>query len=283
MTALSHQEFDLWAKFIHDLTGITLSQDKAYLIESRFHGLLRDYGCSSFSQLYSRARHDASPSLHKEIIDRITTQETFFFRNEAPFQVLKYKIIPDLIDAREKNSLGRGPIPLRIWSAGCSTGQEVYSIAISLRELLGASSRYRLRILGTDISDAAVARASAGIYTPFEVERGFHDSRLSAYLQQKDDKWQVREEIRAMVSFKRNNLFEPFSHFGLFDIIFCRNVLIYFAQEDKKKVFYRLAKSLVTDGSLIVGSTESLTHIAPQFTPRRYLRAVYYQLQNTPF
>lgn len=280
MTTLTQQEFDLWAKYIYHLTGIALSQEKAYLIESRLHGLLQEYACPSFSHLYSRVCQETSRSLQNAIIDRITTQETFFFRNEAPFDVFKYKILPDLIDSREKTPSKTEPIPIRIWSAGCSTGQEVYSIAISLHEMLGSSQEYKLRILGTDISDAVLARASAGVYTSFEIERGFNESRLAAYVHQEKNKWRICDQIRSMVSFKRHNLFHPFSHLGVFDIIFCRNVAIYFSRQDKKQFFSRLAKVLAADGYLILGSSESLTGIAPQFTPRRYLRAVYYQLQT---
>ena len=168
---------------------------------------------------------------------------------------------------------------LRIWSAAASTGQEVYSIAIIIRELLGPSKDYRLKLLGTDISDAAISQASYATYNKFEIERGLERSKLTKYFTSAGANWKINDEIRAMASFRKLNLMAPFTALGKWDIIFCRNVAIYFTLEDRKKLFNRLADVLEPDGYLVIGSTESLTGICPRFVPKRHLKSIFYQLK----
>jgi chemotaxis protein methyltransferase CheR len=172
------------------------------------------------------------------------------------------------------------PPSIRIWSAACSTGQEVYTIAIVLKELLGDLSRYNIRLLGTDISDQAVATASRGIYNRFEIERGLPNDKLSRYFTETNGSWKIRDELRAMATFKRQNLFEDFNSLGRFHIIFCRNVAIYFTEQDRVRLFERIARSLDPGGSLVIGSTETISGISQQFESKRYLRSIYYQLKN---
>jgi chemotaxis protein methyltransferase CheR len=191
--------------------------------------------------------------------------------------MLKFRIVPDLVDARKKSLPQGSRIPLRIWSAACSTGQEVYSILISLREVLGDLSKYTIRLMATDISDSAIARASRGSYLAGELGRGMPAELLARYFIQEDGGYKIRDELRAFASFKRLNLFDDFSGLGRFDIIFCRNVAIYFTDEDKKKLFERLGKVLERDGALIVGSTESLLGSTQGLEAKRHLRSVYYQ------
>ncbi|MEA2103015.1 MAG: protein-glutamate O-methyltransferase CheR, partial [Thermodesulfobacteriota bacterium] len=205
-----------------------------------------------------------------------TTNETLFFRDNSPFEMLQHKVVPDIIDRRESKA---GPTKIRIWSAACSTGQEIYSIAITLKELLPDMKGYRISLLGTDISDAAVAQASYGKYNKFEIERGLSMDKLKKYFTPDGNTWKVKDEIRAMASFKKLNLMEPFSGLGKFDIIFCRNVAIYFSLEDRKKLFNKIADMLEPDGFLIIGSTESLTGISDRFAPQRHIRAIFYQLK----
>jgi chemotaxis protein methyltransferase CheR len=281
MVNIDQADFRIWAKYIYDISGIFLEPAKAYLVESRLNPLLNEYGCKTFIELYHKAKTDASKSIEKNILDQITTNETLFFRDRLPFEMLKYKILPDLIDRRMAKPVSGLPIAIRIWSVGCSTGQEVYSIAIALKELLIDLSKYSIRILGTDISSAALARASYGMYNKFEIDRGLTPDRLERYFIRQGDTWKIKDEIRIMVTFKKINLMLPFTGLGKFDVVFCRNVAIYFTPEDRKKLFYKIEQVLEANGYLIIGSTESLTSIYPQFEPKRYLRSVFYQVRNS--
>jgi len=273
-------EVRILSRYIYDISKITLDQSKAYLIESRLSELLKEQNCSSFYELYQRAKTDLTKSLEKKIIDKITTKETYFFRDNRPFELLQHKILPDLIDMRTAKSSKFFPVSIRIWSAACSTGQEIYSIAIVIKELLPALTKYNIKILGTDISDTAIAQASYGVFNKFEIERGLTHDKLEKYFIPFKDKWKVKDELRAMVSFSKHNLMFSFTHIGKFDIIFCRNVGIYFSSEDRKKLFNKIADVLAQDGYLIIGATESLTNICSRFEPKRHLKSVYYQLKK---
>jgi chemotaxis protein methyltransferase CheR len=169
---------------------------------------------------------------------------------------------------------------LKIWSAASSTGQELYSVAIVLQELLKDLSKYSIKLMGTDISDAAVAQASAGKYNKFEIERGLARDKLAKYFKPMGQMWKVDDHLRAMVNFRKFNLMTPFTGLGKFDIILCRNVAIYFTMEDRKKLFNKIADVLEPDGYLIIGSTESLTGVCPRFIPKRHLRSIFYQLKE---
>ena len=267
------------SKYILDISGIDLDESKAYLIETRLGRLIKEYECSSYRELCSKAKADANKNIENRIIDAISTNETLFFRDTGPFEVLQHKILPDLIDRRTERASGLLPIPIRIWSAACSTGQEVYSIAIVLKELLPDLKKYDIRLHGTDISDTAIGQASYGIYNKFEIERGLSKEKLQKYFIPNGGNWKISHEIRGMVSFDKRNILKPFLGLGKLDIIFCRNVAIYFNPEERKKLFENLASVLEPDGFLIIGSTESLTGICSIFEPKRYLRTIYYQLK----
>ena len=267
------------SKYILDISGINLDESKAYLIKTRLGDLIKEYECSSYRELCSKAKADANKIIENRIIDAISTNETLFFRDTGPFEVLQHKILPDLIDRRTEKSTGFLPIPIRIWSAACSTGQEAYSIAIVLKELLPDLNKYNVKLLGTDISDSAIGQASFGAYNKFEIERGLSKEQLQKYFIPNGGNWKISNEIRAMVSFAKRNILKPFVGLGKLDIIFCRNVAIYFNLEERKKLFENIASVLEPDGFLIIGSTESLTGICPIFEPKRYLRTIYYQLK----
>jgi chemotaxis protein methyltransferase CheR len=273
---ITHNELYAFIHYVYDVSGINLGTNKAYLIESRMRELLVEYHCSTFTELLHIARLDRDRSLQKKIIDRVTTNETYFFRNIAPFQLLLHKILPDMIDKRTvpgKNT----PIPIKIWSAACSTGQEVYSIAIVLKELLPDLDHYHIKLLGTDISNAAIAKASYGIYSRFEVDRGLPKEILNTYFLRQNNEWKIRDDIRAMVQFGKRNLMKPFDGLGVFDIIFCRNVAVYFSKTDRQNFFDRLARVLSPDGYLILGSTESMLGLSTCFEPKEHLRTVFYK------
>lgn len=277
MISLRPEEHKILAAHIYSICSIALDNSKGYLIESRLGQLVEDTRSSSYGDLVARARQDSSGLLNRRIIDAITTNETSFFRDNSPFELLKYKIIPDLLDRRKRMS---STAPIRIWSAACSTGQEVYSIGIALKEVLGDLGRYNVRILGTDISDQAVARASKGIYGTIEISRGLPDSIRQTWFVPRGPDWQIRDEIRAMASFRTLNLMKDFSALGHFDVILCRNVAIYFTQADRIALFDRIGRALEPDGYLVVGAMESLSGVCPQFESKRHVRSVFYQLKS---
>jgi chemotaxis protein methyltransferase CheR len=278
MVKIKPEEIKVFSTYIYNVSGISIDASKAYLLETRFGKLLEEEGCSSYGEFYHKAKSDTRKVLEKKIINAITTNETLFFRDTSPFELLKHKILPDIIDARSGNAQRVGGANLKIWSSACSTGQEIYSIAIVVKELLGNSGGHKISLMGTDLSDAAVAQASAGTYNKFEIERGLPPEKLQRYFSPSGNNWKIKDEIRAMATFRRMNLMQPFTGLGKFDIIFCRNVAIYFTLPDRKKLFNKIADVLQPDGYLLIGSTESLTGICPRFTPKRHLRSVYYQL-----
>jgi chemotaxis protein methyltransferase CheR len=269
-------EIQLFAKYIYEISGIHIEASKAYLIETRLGRILESENCSSYSEFHRKAKIDTTKALEKKVIDAITTNETLFFRDGNPFELLRHKILPEIIDQRLAAKIQR---PIRIWSAACSTGQEVFSIAIVLKELLGSNPQYGIKLLGTDLSDAAVKQASYGSYNKFEIERGLPRDRLHLYFTPDGANWKIKDTIRSMASFQKLNLMHPFLGLGKFDIIFCRNVAIYFTLEDRKKLFSKIADALEPDGYLIIGSTESLTGVCPRFVPKRHLKSIFYQLR----
>ncbi len=279
MIKITPQEYQTYCKYVYDICGITLAPNQAYLIETRLAPLIKKLGCNNFSELYNKSKADHLKKFEQEIIDAITTNETYFFRDKSPFDLLQHKILPDLIDKRPARP--GLPTTIKIWSAACSFGQEAYSIAITLKELLGKDiSNYRISITGTDISDEAIARSSYGLYNQFEVERGLPPNKLRLYFDQADKGWRIKDELRSMVSFRKINLFQSFATLGRFDIIFCRNVAIYFSQPDKVKLYEKIGGALAADGYLLIGAQESLTGITNIFEPQRYMRSIFYQLKG---
>jgi chemotaxis protein methyltransferase CheR len=272
--AITPEEMPVWSRYIKEICGIHLDDSKGYLVETRLSGLLSEAGASSFSELFYKARADATSKLRAKIIEAITTNETSFFRDTSPFELLRHKLFPELIDRRNRDG---ARTPIRIWSAACSTGQEAYSTAITLKELLGDLTPYDIRIVGTDISNKVVAQASYGEYNRLELERGLPPETLARHFMVSGERWKVRDEIRALATFRTMNLLEPFSFPNPFDIIFCRNVAIYFSEADKTRLFHNLAKYLARDGSLIIGSTESISGLCPELEPKRHMRTVFYQ------
>lgn len=280
MIKLQNEEFQILSRYIREITGIHLDSSKSYLVENRFQILLQQFSCTSYGDLYHKARNDATRVIQRKIIDAITTGETLFFRDTSPFELLQHKLLPDLIDRKTRAGGGRLPLGIRIWSAACSTGQEIYSIAIVLKELLGDLSRYSIRLVGTDISDQAIATASRGIFNKIEIERGLPKEKLQRYFTAEGDCWKIKDDLRSLATFRHINLQEDFSSLGAFDIIFCRNVAIYFSEEDKARVFTRMARALDPEGCLIIGSTETLNGVCPLFESNRYLRSVFYKIKK---
>jgi len=277
MLKITPEEVNVIAKYVHGLTGIVLDQSKSYLIESRLSPIAEEIGCTNYSELYFKAKNDARRMIQNRIIDAITTNETFFFRDNSPFELLKHKVFPDVFDQiMESGSLKH----MDIWSAACSSGQEVYSIAIILKELLPDINSWTIKLVGTDISDAAVAQASYGKYNHTEINRGLQQPQILKYFNQDSTAWRIKDEIRYMASFRKLNLLEPFSGLQKFDIILCRNVAIYFSQENRRIMFERIASQLKPNGLLIIGASESLIGISSRFDRKDYMRSVFYKLKS---
>ncbi|HLI63693.1 MAG TPA: protein-glutamate O-methyltransferase CheR, partial [Terriglobales bacterium] len=198
---ITPEEVAIWSGYVQESCGIVLDQSKAYLLETRLGGLVREAGASGFSDLFHKLKTDLSNTLRSKVVDAITTNETSFFRDSAPFELLRHKLLPELIDRRSQG--GVRPIPIRIWSAGCSTGQEVYSVGIVLKELLGSFSGYDIRILGTDISNRAIAAASRGHFSDLEMGRGLPAMAAEKYFTHEAGAWKIRDEIRALATFRK--------------------------------------------------------------------------------
>lgn len=273
------EEFKNFSKYILDISGIALDTGKEYLLETRLNPLINKYECFSYAQLQQKAKTDFKKIIENEIIDAISTNETYFFRDKSPFELLKNKILPDLIDKRSKKNPSLKPT-IRLWSAANSTGQEIYSIAMTLIEMGISPDKYNIRLFGTDISDAAIAKASYGLYNKFEVARGLDLNRLNKYFdKQQDDFFKIKDQVRVMAQFKKMNLMKPFIGLGKFDIILCRNVMIYFTSQDRKKIYHNISKVLEPDGYLLIGSTESLANDTDLFVSQKYLNSIFYQFK----
>jgi len=275
---ISPEEFKQFARYILDISGIALEAGKEYLVETRLGPILTRLGCTSYAELLQKAKTDDKKNLENEIIDAISTNETYFFRDKAPFQLLQHKIIPDLIDRRTRKNPGRKPA-IRLWSAANSTGQEIYSIAMILVEMGITPDNYNVKLFGTDISDAAIAQASYGFYNKFEAARGLDPARLQRYFDPHENGYKIKDQLRVMTQFKKMNLMQPFAAMGKFDIILCRNVMIYFTPQDRKRIYEKIARVLEPDGYLIIGATESLINDTGLFVSSKYLNSVFYQFK----
>jgi chemotaxis protein methyltransferase CheR len=267
-------EVEVVAGLVFDLCGIVLDETKDYLIESRLSSLVRKAGCGDYAELARKIRYGGDAALETELINSITTNETLFFRDGSPFEALRHKALPELFDAKARTTY---PKRLRIWSAACSTGQEPYSIAMTLHDLVPDIHSWDISILATDISDAAIRQASTGRYSELELGRGLPPAALAKHFTREADGWKVKDELRALVSFRRINLHDPFHTLGLFDLIFCRNVAIYFSPAARATLFRGLSNILSPDGYLFVGSSESLADLGPEFAPQHHCRSVFYQ------
>jgi chemotaxis protein methyltransferase CheR len=261
-------DYDFLRKLLKERSGLDLSADKQYLVESRLMPLARKAGLAGIPELVQKMKSGAE-ALIVEVVEAMTTNETFFFRDKIPFDHLRDTILPTLLQSRASRKT------LRIWSAAGSTGQEPYSIAMVLKERAAALSGWRIEIVATDLSQEVLEKSRAGIYSQFEVQRGLPIQLLVKYFTQIGELWQINSELRGMVQHKQLNLLKDFSHLGKFDVIFCRNVLIYFDQETKIGIFERMAKVIEPDGMLMLGAAESVVGITDAFRPCPDKRGLY--------
>ena len=260
-------DYEFLRKLLKERSGLDLSADKQYLVESRLIPLARRSGLPGIPELVAKIKGGAD-ALTSEVVEAMTTNETFFFRDKIPFDHLRQTILPALLQARASRRA------LRIWCAASSTGQEPYSVAMCVKEFAGLAG-WRVEIVATDLSQEVLEKSKAGIYSPFEVQRGLPIQMLVRHFTQTGELWQLNADIRAMVQHRQLNLLQDFSHLGTFDVIFCRNVLIYFDQDTKAGVFGRLARMLDTDGVLLLGAAESVVGISDAFRPDPERRGVY--------
>jgi chemotaxis protein methyltransferase CheR len=263
-------DYEYLRKLLKERSGLDLSTDKQYLVESRLIPLARRAGLGGLPELVLKLKSSSgADALTSDVVEAMTTNETFFFRDKIPFDHLRESILPQLIPARASRR------SLRIWSAASSTGQEPYSIAMCLKEFGPALSGWRIEIVATDLSLEVLDKSKAGIYSQFEVQRGLPIQMLVKYFKQTGELWQINADIRGMVQHRQFNLLHDLSVLGKFDIIFCRNVLIYFDQETKARTFERLSRMLESDGTLMLGAAETVVGISDAFRPCTDRRGLY--------
>jgi chemotaxis protein methyltransferase CheR len=252
-------DYEFLRAMLKERSGLVLSAGKQYLVESRLVPVARKAGICGLAPLVQKLRNPAEP-LIAAVVEAMTTNESFFFRDKVPFEQFRDTMMPALLAAR-------GNRQIRVWCAAAATGQEPYSLAMCLREMQEKIAGWRIEILATDISTEVLEKARAGIYSQFEVQRGLPIALLVKYFSQVGDLWQIAPEIRAMVQFRPLNLLRELSHLGAFDVVFCRNVLIYFDQDTKTKVLRNLAQVTRTDGYLVLGAAETVVGLTDAFEP----------------
>jgi chemotaxis protein methyltransferase CheR len=263
------EDFELLSNILKERSGLVLSEEKVYLLESRLTPIARKKGMETLDDLINEIRLRRKEDLLREVTDAMTTNESFFFRDNTPFDLFKEHVLPGLLKTRASSKR------IRIWCAAASTGQEPYSLAIILKEMEAQLAGWRIEILGTDITQDVLDKAKAGIYSQFEVQRGLPIKLLMKYFTQAGEMWQISENIRRMVTYRPFNLLDSFSSLGTFDVIFCRNVLIYFHQDTKSDILNRLRGQLPEDGTLFLGAAETVLGLSDKFKPVPGKRGMY--------
>jgi chemotaxis protein methyltransferase CheR len=250
-------------------SGLIIGLDKTYLLETRLTTLLRRENLADLNVLADRLARPGAEPLIREMVEAMTTNESFFFRDDKPFQHFRAQALPRLIAARPPGAA------LRVWSAASSTGQEAYSLAMILAESKSVVGDRKIEIIGTDIARDTLARAREGQYTQFEVQRGLPVQYLMKYFKKEDPHWRISPAIRQMAQFREFNLLGDLRPLGRFDIVFCRNVLIYFDQATKTRVLEQIALLMPPDGMLYLGGAETVLGITSRFAPLTGERGVY--------
>ncbi|BDG74603.1 CheR family methyltransferase [Roseomonas fluvialis] len=265
---MTPDSFNYLAGLVKQRSGIVLTADKGYMLETRLAPMLRRDGIAGLDALALRLRAPGSTALAAEVVEALTTNESSFFRDGKPFEHLK-KLLPKLAAARPAGHV------IRIWSAACSSGQEAYSIAMTVAELGTAMAGKRVEILGTDLSREMLDRAQQAVFTQFEVQRGLPVQMLVRHFIQDGTRWRVKPELRAMARFQPFNLLDDPRSLGRFDIVFCRNVLIYFDAPTKSRVLATLAGLLPPDGVVYLGGAETVLGLTERLVPAAGERGVY--------
>lgn len=266
---MTPDDYKLLSTLLKERSGLDLTEDKIYLLESRLTPLARRRGLDSLEELIQEIRLRKPEPLILEVTEAMTTNESFFFRDEKPFTIFRETILPQLIEARASKKA------IRIWCAAASSGQEPYSLGMIIKEFEAKLAGWRIDIVGTDISSAILQRAREGLYSQFEVQRGLPVKLLMKYFKQEGEQWRIDESLRKMVTYKELNLLKDFKSLGRFDIVYCRNVLIYFDRPTKGVVLERIGELLPDDGQVVLGAAETVVGITDKFKAVPSLRGIY--------
>jgi chemotaxis protein methyltransferase CheR len=262
-------DFDLYADLLKKQSGLTLSSDKSYLIDSRLGPVAKAWGFDSLSNMTNALRGLPDPKLIKDIVEAMTTNETSFYRDTRPFEIFKNVVMPYMLKSRASSKR------LKIWCAAASSGQEPYSIAMMLKDMAHQMPKWKIEIYATDIDDKILDQASAAKYSQFEVQRGLPVQTLIKYFDEDGDKWALKDEIRNMVKFANFNLLNSMAGMDTFDVVFCRNVLIYFDAPDKTDILQRISQKVTGDGFLFLGGAETVFGLTDTFKPLPNHRGLY--------
>jgi len=266
---LTDTSFDTLSGLLKATSGLVIGREKTYLLETRLTGIVKREKLNDLNHLADRLRMPNNSRVARDVVEAMTTNESFFFRDDRPFQHFRTQALPKLLATRPAG------MPIRIWSAAASSGQEAYSLAMTVTDLKAACGDRKIEILGTDIARDQLARAREGLYTQFEVQRGLPVQHLMRWFRKEDGKWRLHDHIRAQVQFREFNLLADPSVLGRFDIVFCRNVLIYFDHPTKARVLDAIAGVMRPDGLLYLGGAETVLGITTRFAPVAAERGVY--------
>lgn len=256
---MTPQTFDFFVRFMQESSGLSLQKEKQYLLENRLTTVIRKNNIENFDVLADKVRANLKGPLAQEVVESMSVTETSFFRDKTPFDLFAQKMLPEIVSRRPAGQT------IRIWSAAASSGQEAYTLAMMCKESAKLLAGRRVEIVATDISTAVLEKAKSGIYSQFEVQRGMPTGLLLRYFEQIGEMWTLTPEIKSMISFRHFNLMSSFSGLGQFDIIFCRNVLIYFDVDTKKAIFKRLHSVMAKDGFMVLGGAETTMGLADDF------------------
>ncbi|MEX2129497.1 MAG: protein-glutamate O-methyltransferase CheR [Xanthobacteraceae bacterium] len=265
---MSPFDYEYLCKMLKDRSGLVLAPEKQYLVESRLMPVARRNECNTISDLLQHIKGPGSDGLRVEVTEAMMNNESFFFRDKIPFDRVQDTVLPDLLQKRARTRR------IRIWSAAASTGQEPYSLALMLAGWPGLAG-WQIDIVATDISNDALEQAKSGVYSQFEVQRGLPIQMLMRYFEQIDEQWRIADKFRNMVHFRQLNLLNDFSILGMFDVVFCRNVLIYFDQATKLDVLGRVRRVIAADGYLVLGAAETMVGLGDCFMPVPEKRGLY--------
>ncbi len=266
-------DYEVFRRFLEESCGIVLGDNKQYLVASRLSPLMRHHGMADLGDLVRRLQSAGGQRLRAEVIDAMTTNETQWFRDIYPFRILSDQLFPEF----ER----QGKRQIRIWSAACSSGQEAYSVAMTLEAYRAQGRNLDARIVGTDISPQMVARATAAEYGASEIRRGLNDEQQRRYFDAVDrETWRVRPAVARRASFRQHNLLESFALLGRFDLILCRNVLIYFSLDCRADILRRMGQAMEPGGYLMVGASESLPRELDEFEMVRCRPGVVYRKRS---
>ena len=274
---ISALEFSLFQHYLLEQCGIVIDNEKVYLLESRLFEILQGEGFKSYSELYAQIVAGKNSSLRSRLIDAMTTNETFWFRDRHPFDIFRNVILPHYA-----KDLNQRRFRIRIWSAACSTGQEPYSLSMVIHDYCKAHGGGRItpqqfEILATDLSYQALEAAKSASYIEMETKRGLSAERIDHHFDQSDRRWTVKPDIRSLVNFQHCNLKEDFKALGRFDVVFLRNVMIYFADDFKKRLLQGIEAALAPEGFLVIGATENIQDLTQDFTMHQETDGVYYR------